>query len=328
MLTGVSSNYSHWVVESLQCVAGQSLPQEASTLMLATIEPYLQANTEVLEHEHYLEFPISNPSEAIQANAHYFNQPEWAEEYLTYCHRSESFLERWQAALGDISDSIVVDIGCGPGNIFATLPAKPRLLIGIDVASTSLELARGKDYLPILADATQLPFVSHFADVVVLNAALHHCENMDAILQEAARLVKPGGLLVSDHDPQLSAWDYKGVAKLLWQGRLLYYKIIGHGFHKTNEQQHWGLKCEIHHKPGHGVTQKFFHETLQPLGFDVKVYPHNHELGAEVLQGQLGRAELKYRMGNLLSGRNPQASTSALSLMCVARKNNKNLLID
>ncbi|GAB2464525.1 hypothetical protein GCM10011375_35850 [Hymenobacter qilianensis] len=172
----------------------------------------------------------------------------------------------------------------------------------------------------MLADATNLPFISGFADYVVLNAALHHCEDMSVVLQEAARLVKPGGLLITDHDPQLSAWDYKGLAKLLWNGRLIIYKLTGHGFHKTNSQQYWGLKCEIHHKPGHGVTKPFFVNTLEPLGFEVAVFRHNHEMGAEVLQGQPGKAELKYRMGNLLSGRNPNAEESALSLMCIARR--------
>lgn len=291
--------------------------------MKSRIAPFLLPNAEIKESGSYLECPIPNPSEGLKANAYYFNHPEWAEEYLTYCHRDENFRSRWQAAVGDWTDKIVVDIGCGPGNIYATLQGKPKLLIGIDVAPKSLELAGQLGYIPVLADATHLPFISGFADIVTLNAALHHCEDMVAILNEAARLVKPGGLIVTDHDPQLSAWNYKGLAKVLWNGRLIYYKIIGHGFHKTTSQQYWGLKCELHHKPGHGVTKDFFNEVLKPKGFEVKVIPHNHKLGAEVLQGQIGKAEFKYRIGNILSGRNPDADISALSLMCVARKKEK-----
>lgn len=288
--------------------------------MLSAIKPFLRADATVEERDEYLEVPIKQPSEAIKANAYYFNHPEWAEEYLIYCHRSESFRSRWQAAIGSWEDKVVVDIGCGPGNIFATLKGKPKLLIGIDVAPKSLEFAKAQGYLPMLADATNLPFRSQFADIVTLNATLHHCEDMEAILKEAARLVKPGGLLITDHDPQLSAWEYKGLAKLLWNGRLIVYKITGHGFHKTDSQQAWGLACEIHHKPGHGVTRQLFNDTLKPMGFDVKVFPHNHDLGAEVLEAKTGKAEMKYRIGNLLSGRNPNADTSALSLMCVAKK--------
>jgi len=289
--------------------------------MKTTIHAFLKPDAGMKETPNYFEFPIPEPSEAIKANAYYFGNVEWAEEYLFYCHRSDAFKNRWTAAMGDWTDKVVVDIGCGPGNIYATLKGKPKILIGIDVAPKSLELASGLGYTAVLADATDLPFVSGFADIVTLNAALHHCEDMEAVLKEAARLVKPGGVLITDHDPQKSAWDYKGMAKLLWNGRLLYYKIIGHGFHKTNNQQQWGLACEIHHKPGHGVTKKMFNDILQPAGFDVNVYAHNHELGAEVLTGKKGKAELKYRIGNILSGRNPNADTSALSLMCVARKN-------
>lgn len=288
--------------------------------MLSLISPYLLPDANFIEQEDYLEFPITAASEGLKANAYYFNHPEWAEEYLTYCHRSDAFRNRWSAAIGDWTDKVVVDIGCGPGNIYATLQGKPKLLIGIDVAPKSLEFAKKLGYLPILADATKLPFISGFADIVTLNAALHHCEDMEAVLKEAARLVKPGGLIITDHDPQYSSWNYKGLAKLLWNGRLVYYRITGHGFHKTGSQQAWGLACELHHKPGHGVTREFFVNNLEPFGFKVNVYPHNHDLGAEVLQGQRGKAELKYRIGNILSGRNPDAEGSALTLMCVAKK--------
>jgi ubiquinone/menaquinone biosynthesis C-methylase UbiE len=288
--------------------------------MKTKISPFLKPGAEITDVGTYLECKIKNPSEAIKANAFYFDNFDWAEEYLIYCHRSDSFKTRWTAALGDWTDKVVVDIGCGPGNIFATLKGKPKVLIGIDVAPKSLEIASELGYTPLLADATNLPLISGFADIVTLNAALHHCEDMEAVLKEAARLVKPGGLIVTDHDPQRSAWNYKGPAKLLWIARLVYYKIIGHGFHKTSNQQFHALATEIHHKPGHGVTTDMFKKLLGPLGFKVNVYPHNHEVGAEVLDGKIGKAAMKYRIGNLLSGRNPNANSSALSLMCVARK--------
>lgn len=98
---------------------------------------------------------------------------------------------------------------------------------------------------------------------------------------------------------------------------LLYYRVIGHGFHKTGEKQKWGLACEIHHKPGDGVTKHLFDSVLKPMGFEVNVYPHNHDLGAEIFEGKQGKASIKYRLGNLLSCRNPSASKSALTLMCV-----------
>ena len=128
--------------------------------------------------------------------------------------------------------------------------------------------------------------------------------------------------MITDHDPQLTAWDYKGVAKLMWNARLWVYRAARarYGFHKTVSQQSWGLRTEVHHQPGDGVTKEFFRATLEPLGFDVSVYPHNHQIGAEALSGVVGAAKWKYRLGNMLSGRRPSAPTSALSSMCVARR--------
>lgn len=288
--------------------------------MESKITPYLKAGQQGNLTEHYIEFPVASWTKGLEANAYYFNHPEWAQEYLTYCHRSNTFIDRWRAAIGNWDNKVVVDIGCGPGNLLASLQGKPALLIGIDVAPGSLKLAKEQGYTTMLADATNLPLQSAFADLVTLNATLHHAEDMAAVLAEAGRLVKPGGMLVTDHDPQHSAWNYKGVAKLLWNARLWYYRYKGQGFHKTNDQQYWGLACEIHHKPGHGVTTQLFKSVLEPLGFDVAVYPHNHSEGAAVLKGQTGKAEWKYRMGNLLSGRNPAAKKNALTLMCVARR--------
>lgn len=74
-------------------------------------------------------------------------------------------------------------------------------------------------YIPLLADAHAIPLRSEIADVVALNATVHHCDDMRAVLAESARLVKPGGVIVIDHDPQQSAWDYRGLGKLLWEIR-------------------------------------------------------------------------------------------------------------
>lgn len=257
----------------------------------------------------------------LEANAAYFGHPEWAKNYFLYCHRSERFRSRWQAAGGSWDGKIVVDIGCGPGNVFATVGGKPGLLVGVDVSPGGLEMARTVGYTPIVGDAQALPFVSGFADIVVLNAALHHCDDMDRVLREAARIVRPGGLLITDHDPQYSAWNFRGLAKVLWNFRLTAYLWLKKGFHRSTEEQSMVLASEIHHEPGEGVTVDFFRRTLTPLGFGVEVFPHNHDLGGEVLNGQIGRSGLKFRIAQRLSGLNPNSPEAALSLLCRARKN-------
>lgn len=284
------------------------------------LEKILEPGARLAHVGHHLEDPDMRSSEAVVANATYFGHGPWAQEYLENCHRDAHFRARWQAAGGDWTDKVVIDLGCGPGNVFATLGGQPRLLVGVDVAAGSLELAHAQGYIGIRADAARTPFKAQVADLVVINASLHHCDDMAAVLREGARLVKPDGLLITDHDPQLSAWDFKGLARWLWNARLWVYRLTGHSFHKSGSQQAWGLRTEIHHRPGDGVTPDFYTRTLAPLGFDVQVHAHNHQVGADALRGVVGPSQWKYRLGHLLSGRNPAAPTSALSLMCIARR--------
>lgn len=268
-----------------------------------------------------LTFPIANPTPGLEANSYYFSHPLWAKGYLDACHRDEAFRSLWQAALESWDDKIVVDIGCGPGNLLATLGGSPKLIIGVDVAKGSLELARELDYIPILADAHQLPLKSGFADIVTINASLHHCDDMSKVLQEAARLVRPGGKLITDRDQQLSSKDLKGIAHFIWQFRLKLWQLIKRGPHANTEQQKWMIASEVHgEEPGDGVTPDLYYNVLEPMGFEVKLYPHNHNVGAEALQGNYGQSELRWRILQRLSGMNPNSSEAAMSFMCIATK--------
>jgi len=286
-----------------------------------TFRPYISPEAEIDWSDETLPVcPIRKRTPGLEANSRYFGHPEWARNYFKYCHRSDRFRSRWQAACGPWDDKIVVDIGCGPGNIFATVGGKPKLLIGVDVAKGGLEMAREVGYQPILADAHALPFVSGFADIVVLNAALHHCDDMPRVLMEASRLVARGGVLITDHDPQLTAWNFRGPAKWAWDMRLTVYLWLKKGFHRSVEEQTLVLQTEIHHEPGRGVTRQLFESVLIPLGFRVELHPHNHDTGAAVLEGDIGRADRKYRIAQALSGINPNSPEAALSILCRARK--------
>lgn len=269
-------------------------------------------------------YQLSNITIGLEANRQYFNHSAWSEGYLQACHRDDSFIQCWRAAIGGSwQDKTVVDVGCGPGNVAAALQSTcgtPRTLIGIDVALGALKRAQKIGYTPVLADAHNIPLKSEIADVVVVNACLHHCDHMAKVLSEAARLVRPGGLLITDHDPQQSAWNYRGLGLWLWNIRLPIYRLIKRGGHASAAEQYWSIQSEIHHRPQDGVTPDLFQTTLEPLGFEIKLYQHSHTAGASVLQGNLGRAPWKCRIAQRLSGIRPDTPESALSLMCIAKK--------
>jgi SAM-dependent methyltransferase len=279
------------------------------------LRPYLKSTADIKIVNGIAVAPGDYANPHTQANAAYFDNAEWAAIYFNACHRDNAFRDRWHTAIGSWDDKVVVDVGCGPGNLFATLGGKPKALIGVDVSPVALRMAKDLGYTPLLADAHDLPFVSGFADIVALNATLHHCTAMAPVLAEAARLVRPGGVLICDHDPQLTAWDWRGPAMLLYRMRLPLYRLFqGHAW---DEQKH-RMASEIHHRPGRGVTPALFRLNLKRLNFEVKLYPHNNEAGAETFDSIMGRSRLKYRIGQRLSGINPNSIKGALSLMCIA----------
>jgi SAM-dependent methyltransferase len=293
-----------------------SLPQQFDQ-----IEQFLDPLAEVALVDGMPVAPLVKHTPGLEANAHYFGQPNWVRNWFECVHRYPQLRERWHAASGTWDDKVVVDVGCGPGNMLATLGGQPTALIGVDVARGSLEWAARIGYLPLLADAHAMPLRSAFADIVALNGTLHHCDDMAQVLSESARLVKPGGVLVADHDPQLSAYDLNLLGRLLWNLRLPLYRVLGRGGHApVDDEQAWALATEIHHQPGDGLTEAFFRQVLEPLGFDVRIMPHNHRVGAEVLEGERGLAPFKMRLVQRLSGIRSDSDAGALSLLCVATR--------
>ena len=267
--------------------------------------------------------PIPIFTKGMQANSYFFGHPKWGKEYFESSHRSEPFKERWQAVMGSWDDKIIVDIGCGPGNVYATLGGSPKLLIGVDVSLNALKMAREVGYTPILADAHHLPFIDGFADIVVANATVHHCDDMGRILTEAARLVRPGGLLFTDQDPQRTAWDLKGAGLFIRDIRYPLYRLLGSKHYIACKERHARWKTEVQNqRPGDGITKDVYYKALEPLGFEIELYPHSHDLGAEVLEGKNGRNSWRLRLSQRLSGINPDTPEAAQSIMCIARRIN------
>jgi SAM-dependent methyltransferase len=102
----------------------------------------------------------------------------------------------------------VLDVGCGDGH-FASVAFPHRLAAGIDPAAGSLREARQRDAYHVLARSLgdALPFASGHFRTVVSNSVLEHIPDVDPVLAEIARVLRPGGRFIfcvpGDHFTEL-----------------------------------------------------------------------------------------------------------------------------
>lgn len=101
------------------------------------------------------------------------------------------------------ADGVLVDVGCGPGHLVASIAKSlPHLhIIGIDIAEDMLQ--RATDKLSSLGfnehvefrqgDAQKLPFQDETIDFVVATLSLHHWRNAQEVLDEVHRVLRVGG---------------------------------------------------------------------------------------------------------------------------------------
>lgn len=94
-----------------------------------------------------------------------------------------------------------LDLGCGDGKLTALLfgdKLQHVTLVGIDGDPGEVEqAARIGVYERLHAcDAAQIPEESHSFDFILSNSVLEHIKAIEPVIQESARLLKPGGIFI------------------------------------------------------------------------------------------------------------------------------------
>jgi ubiquinone/menaquinone biosynthesis methyltransferase len=113
---------------------------------------------------------------------------------------------RWKRALVSMAavqrGDRALDLACGTGDIAFAVAARGARTIGLDITMRMLELADAKQSSSprvtfLAGDMIDLPFSSSTFDLVTTGYGLRNVPDLAAAIDEIARVLKPGGRLLS-----------------------------------------------------------------------------------------------------------------------------------
>jgi ubiquinone/menaquinone biosynthesis C-methylase UbiE len=142
-------------------------------------------------------------SERTEAANRYFTGHAAVWDQIRSLHVAESEVERAiDRALGNRHLGRLVDIGTGTGRMIELFGPRSSQAIGIDRSSEMLRLARVKLEAAGIhsslrqGDMYALPLDDGSADSVIIHQVLHYAHSPAAAINEAARVLAPGGTLL------------------------------------------------------------------------------------------------------------------------------------
>jgi SAM-dependent methyltransferase len=117
------------------------------------------------------------------------------------------------------STASLLDLGCDDGLWTAELAARlrARRVYGVEIVPAKSTQASHREILVVQADLSDsLPFRDAYFDVVHSNQVIEHVPDIDVFVQEAFRVLRPGGYAVFSTE-NASSWHNIGAAIMGWQ---------------------------------------------------------------------------------------------------------------
>jgi len=126
-----------------------------------------------------------------------------AEAYLkSAVHAQSQDLDALAGLIRERKDARVLDLGCGGGHVTFNVAPLVKEIVAYDLSPEMLDVVARAAQERGLGNVTtregtveNLPFGDGSFDVVLSRFSAHHWHDLDAALREAARVLKPGGML-------------------------------------------------------------------------------------------------------------------------------------
>ena len=152
-----------------------------------------------------------------------------------------------------------LDLGCGTGNLMRLAASEFEEVIGLDQAERLLAqvLEKNPEWRLLSGRADRIPLAEASIDVVGMYALLHHLRDPRPALVEAFRILAPGGMVYTDHDPNRAFWRFHGLMqRLSFRGKR---QTFGSDLEDV---------AEFHHTYSDGLDPKGLAAAMEEIGFE------------------------------------------------------------
>jgi len=246
--------------------------------------------------------------------------------HATGIHADATTTHRFRSAISQQPASSLrqhLDIGCGGGNVLAMLAKQGGTnSVGMDISLAGLRIVRRRGYLAVLGDAELIPFRSGSFDLVTASSVLHHLYKPTQLITGAFQVLRPGGKLLTDFDPNQAAAAWGWLPRQLYAFRQPVFRIVsrltGKVLHSNSKVQLWNEIAEFHNRPGAGFSPEDMTDGLRSAGFtSVQIFAHNRR-DSRINSSRFAKPTLRHFIAQTLSGRNPFLRKFADTLMTVS----------
>jgi SAM-dependent methyltransferase len=122
--------------------------------------------------------------------------------------------ERFEMDKGKVKHP-VLDLGCGDGFFAETVFGHLETGIDLDAGEVGRAVKRGAYDQALVVSATDMPFKKNSYNTVISNCVMEHIPDIDKVLSEVKRVLKPGGRLITTVPSEL--WDNDSIYQKLFK---------------------------------------------------------------------------------------------------------------
>lgn len=229
---------------------------------------------------------------------------------------------------------LFLDVGCGTGNVMNQAQGSFSWVMGIDISLEMLSVAYSRGLPVLLGDAEKMPLKPGSVDAISCFSTLHHLFDHKPAIREFARVLKPGGYLYTDWDPNALFVGHPNPHRhsFLYNVTLSMYRRfrdlkakLRHQSNMQNEDAYCDVVnlAEYHHHFSLGLDPYLLREDLLSTGFtNVQIIFHSNSDSLTLSNNTERRMRLFAGLISLLDFQfeYPSLDRSGMVFLILARK--------